>query len=162
MLNYWGFDHNGSIFPADTIYYFIWLYVVGWWISRDTKLHSIPLTVLVSGFILSGLIQGALHLLTIDVTDVQKSLFSPAQRHGLLVNLSAFFFVCFFIRFSFRSKFVNLLGSASLGCYLIQESRPGCMLYYDVLSRFFNAHGFSLSFWLMIAGSFLGTCCSPS
>lgn len=157
MLNYWGFDHNGSIFPADTIYYFIWLYVVGWWISRDTKLHSIPLTVLVSGFILSGLIQGALHLLTIDATDVQKSLFSPAQRHGLLVNLSAFFFVCFFIRFSFRSKFVNLLGSASLGCYLIQESRPGCMLYYDVLSRFFNAHSFSLSFWLMIAGSFLGT-----
>lgn len=113
-----------------------------------------PLWSLIAGFLLFATLQGVLHLPAVDQPDMQTSLFSPYQRQGLLVNLSAFFFVCFFIRFSFHNKIVNLLGVASLGCYLLQDSKVG-FLMYGFEARLFKAQGFSAELWGSIAVSFL-------
>ena len=154
MYNYWGFDYQDYLYPADVMFYFLWLYVVGWWMAREHALRAMPLWSLIAGFLLFATLQGVLHLPAVDEPDMQKSLFSPYQRQGLLVNLSAFFFVCFFIRFSFHNKIVNLLGVASLGCYLLQDSKVG-FLMYGFEARLFKAQGFSAELWGSIAVSFL-------
>lgn len=156
MLNYWGEGYVTAIFPADITFFFLWLYVVGWWMSRDAALRRIPTLGLAVGFFATTLLQGVLHLFTLDPADIQGSFFSPYQRQGLLVSLSAFFLVCFFMRFSFHDRRINFLGAVSLGCYLIQDSYPGFMLY-DFEKNFFDTHGFSPALWGLLAASFLGT-----
>lgn len=154
MYNYWGFDYYDYIYPADVMFYFIWLYVIGWWMAREPRLCSLSPWTLIGGFLLFATMQGLLHLSSVDEPDMQTSLFSPYQRQGLLINLSAFLFVCFFTRFSFHNKLINLLGAASLGCYLLQDSKPG-FLMYTLGARLFDTHGFSAPYWGFITVYFI-------
>lgn len=156
LTYYWGWDNKGGFYPGETVFYFIWLYIVGWWAARETVLTAIPAWIYAVMFIIFSLAHGWLHLVFMDVSRFQGQLFGISQRQGLFVNLSAAAFVCFFLKYSFHNKTINLLGAATLGCYLLQDSYAGFRLYLTE-SDYFKAHGFTLSFWLLMGCSFIAT-----
>lgn len=156
LTYYYGWDAKGAFYPGEMTFYFIWLYSVGWWIVREPLFKTVPAWIFVGLFFLFSLAHGSLHLLFMDDSIFRGQLFAISQRQGLLVNLSAVAFVCFFLKYSFHNKTINLLGAATLGCYLIQESYAGFVLY-DVEGAYYAIHGFSPSFWAWMGCSFIAT-----
>lgn len=112
--------HNEIVFRWDSqITLFLYLYTVGYWMAREPLVLKVHPQLWAFVYLTFALISG--------ITDTGVSINYKGEidyynycSAPLLV--SAFAFVAIFIKFNFRNRLINLLGSSALLCYLIQES----------------------------------------
>jgi len=65
-----------------------------------------------------------------------------------------------FARMKFRSRMVNVLASAALGCYLLQDGYFGYGFLYEWQIAFVEKHGFGFETVLMFLGCFVAFWCA--
>ena len=150
---YAGVVHDYAVARGYEVPQFILLYITGYWIKVDNPFYKISSWWLIAIAISCSVINGS---------DIFKVIFG--QYPGIYYSASYINLFCFvgsvviflmFTRISFHSRFINSLASASLGCYLLQESHAWYNYIYEFQNRFFLSHPLCESL-LMYAASFVG------
>lgn len=120
---------NGTDNTGFTFFHGFYMYILGHYLHRDTALyaHLTPRRC-IAGFII--LLAVSCQLLFVDFKIFEFSVY----HYGSVTQIgSAVFLFAAISKMQFRSKAVNLLGSISLGCYLLQDGLFGQNIFYPRL-----------------------------
>lgn len=105
----------------------LYLYCLARWMRRDDiLLRLLPQWVCLPGyFVITGLL-GILGY-------YKPAVFKYELYNSLPIVLASVMMLLFFARLSFRSRAINAIASASLGCYLLQDGYIGHFFFYRVM-----------------------------
>lgn len=132
---------------------FLLLYIIGHWIRVDKPFSRLSVKSLIVIAVVCSLLNGIMDkVLLYSFAGVWRRYSLDYANVLCLVGSIAIFLL--FTRFSFRSRLVNSLAGASLGCYLLQEGNSGFGYLYVLQRQFFASHPFAESL-LMYAASFV-------
>ena len=133
---------------------FVMLYIIGYWIKVEKPFKSVPVAWLIVIVVASSLLNGCLLQLLPEPYRVKYSVIYSVHYANVLCLVGSVAIFLIFTRFSFRSRFVNSVAGASLGCYLLQDGDTGPYHIYVLQKHFFVTHPFAESL-LMYAASFV-------
>lgn len=127
------YGDNFVNFNGYSIFQAIWLYFLGYWLRNNQhitrKISSIFLIVLY--------LAAAVTL----VKSLEVERFSEvkwdAYNNPLVVVMSLALFICF-TRIRLRSRVINCIAAASLGCYLLQDGLFGGKFMYERIGRMYR------------------------
>lgn len=72
------------------------------------------------------------------------------------ILLSAVSLYLYFSKLEFKSRVVNGIAAASLGCYLLQDGRFGNSFFYNFQHSYMLTHGYGIELFAMFVVSFIG------
>lgn len=132
---------------------FVYLYVLGYWLSKETFICRYPQWWYLAGFFLTSLLTSMGFYITKSHDMVQNEWFDG--YNFVFTIMAAACLVVYFSRFSFKSRMINFVAASALGCYMLQDGLVGFALIYDMQKTFVTAHSIWLSI-AMFAGCFIG------
>jgi hypothetical protein len=137
--------HNLCNITGQTYMQGIYLYCLGHYLHRDDTLYRrIPQWGCIAIYlVMKGIIALCLRY--------KWSLINYLNYNSLPALIAAVALFIVFTRLKFRSKFVNYLGAASFGCYLLQDGLFGNQYFYGVMHRWYLEN----SLWVVIGLSAL-------
>lgn len=130
---------------------FLMLYIIGYWIRVDRPFNQVSVPWLVVIAVASSLFNGFIWQALLGSN---TGLGYSVHYANVLCLVGSVTIFLVFTRFSFRSRFVNSVAGASLGCYLLQDGDTGPYHIYVLQKHFFVTHPFAESL-LMYAVSFV-------
>lgn len=138
------------------IYTFIYLYILGYYLHKETLLQRIPTWVFPTASIILALISIGIELAILDSPMLKKSLghFFVKQSNPFTI-LSKAAILCWFTRFSFQKRWINSLAAAAFGVYLLQDGVLGEYIY-NWQRAMFSTLGFSWSYVGLLLSIFVG------
>lgn len=140
-----------------SLWSFIACYLLGYWLAREPLLERVP-TAMLAAVILGSMAVGVIGTLS-DWHEPEEphTLFGMRQYNSLYALTWTVALCALILRFPFHSRFINTLGVASLGCYLLHDGEFGVRFFYLWQHDFVAIHGWhSPATWLMLTGSFIG------
>lgn len=129
-----GIGHNQCNTTGSTYMQGVYLYCLGYYLHRDDTLYRrIPQWGCIAIYLL---MKGGMAIwLRHDWTMI--NFLSYNSLPALIGEVALFLF---FARLHFKSKFVNYLGAASFGCYLLQDGLFGKSYFYGVMHGWYQQH----------------------
>lgn len=131
---------------------FIMLYIIGYWIKVDIPFERLSVTWLIFIAIGCGVVNG---MGWQYVLGLNTGVIYSIHYANLLCLVGSVAIFLIFIRFSFRSRIINSVAGASLGCYLLQDGIAGYEHIYKFQNDFLANNTFSDSLMMYVA-SFVG------
>lgn len=148
---YGGIIFDYAITAGYTVTQFFLLYIVGYWIRIDNPFHKVPVVWLCFIAVICSLINS---------TSVFKYILGDTSGANYTLSyINLFYFIgsiaifIAFTRFKLRSRIINSIAGASLGCYLLQDGWIGKDVYI-FQQNFFQNHPFGESV-VMYTASFV-------
>lgn len=132
---------------------FLMLYVLGYWIAEENPFRRLSSITLIAIAILSSLVIGTSPWILFTSESVGIGYSTSYISVFLLAGAVAIFIV--FSRMKIRSRLINAIATAALGCYLIQDGVFGYGFLYQWQLTWCATHPFAESL-LMYATSFVG------
>jgi peptidoglycan/LPS O-acetylase OafA/YrhL len=122
-----GIAHNICNSNGYTFGQGLYMYCLATYLRRDNILYkNLRSYWLIAGFVFLAMASG--------IFAITSNLAEEHLYYNSLPNiLSTTFLFLFLIRFKFQNKIVNRLGSASFGCYLLQDGDFGNYYFYGIM-----------------------------
>ena len=105
----------------------LYLYCLARWLRRDDLLYRrMPQWACIPGFLIITVLLGIAGY-------YEPALFHYEFYNSLPIVAASVLLLIFFSRLTFRSKFINAVATASLGCYLLQDGLIGSGYLYKMM-----------------------------
>jgi hypothetical protein len=143
-----GIGHNLSNPNGYSFCQGMYMYCLAAYLRRDEQLRSrLKKSWMLIGYFVILIISGLFNM-SWDYA------LQDLQYNSLPMILAAAFLFLILIKYKFQSKFVNRLGAASLGCYLLQDGIFGNTYFYNLMHGWFTSYP-ALEWMAMHAGVFI-------
>lgn len=126
-----GVNKNMSNVNGYTYMQFLFMYVIGYWLSKDNQRFSSLSCVMMA--LMIGVTEMCVAVACENFLGRPIAYFM--KYNNIFVVCQSICIFAAFTKFDFRNKFINHISSATLGCYLLQDGLFGQKFLYDFLKQ---------------------------